>query len=130
MAIIASELSLVPPAVWGAIIATCLGFFLNRKFQRTDLIIKEQNIELSKLNAVIAEKALGYKEVELRNAATFRAAETLLARHQSLRSDLSGILTLLEIYYGWSGPFPPEVQEKALGLCNSVAMYLMPRGSI
>lgn len=130
-----TSLADIPSEAWPALIAAAasilgvlLSFFMTRKISLIDLEIKEYAAEAAQDMADIAKRQADLKERELKSAAAFRAADALLRRHEALRNKVRDLLTLLELHEKSEGPFSDAVKEKALSCCNSISLYVPPRG--
>ncbi|MDQ0561193.1 hypothetical protein QO004_002986 [Rhizobium mesoamericanum] len=93
-----------------------------------DLDLKRSTAAIAKETAEIAAKQAALKDIELKNAAAYRAADTLLKRQEALRNDISALLTLLDMHQQSAAPVPDEVKKDVLSRCNSISLFVSPRG--
>jgi len=102
--------------------------FINRRLQLIDLDLKRSTAAIAKQTAEIAAKQADLRESELRAAAALRASDTLLKRHEALRNDVCSLLTLLDLNRLSPGPIQGEVRKEILTKCNSISLFVSPRG--
>lgn len=129
------EFLIATPSVFAASIAAIAAILtavttvlVNRRLQLIDLDLKRSTAAIAKQTADIAAKQAELKESELKAAAAFRVADTLLKRHEALRNDVCSLLTLLDLNRQSPDPIQGEVRKDIISRCNSISLFVSPRG--
>ncbi len=115
-------------AAFAAILSATASLLVNRRLQLIDLDLKRSTAAIAKQTADIAAKQADLKETELKAAAAFRASDTLLKRHEVLRNDVCSLLTSLDLNRSSPGPIHGEVRKDIVTKCNSISLFVSPRG--